>query len=160
MITEIRFVNDFPSYAVTRDGRIWSFKSKGWLKPKIRKDKYKSVSLSNEGKRKGFYVHRIVASAFLPNPLNFPVVNHIDGDKGNNNVENLEWCTNSHNTIHAYETDLITPFKRKVRCIETDQIYESIEMAASVSGAQKGHICSVCRGRRPNAGGYRWEYVN
>ena len=64
------------------------------------------VRLTKDMKGKNFKVHRLVAEAFLPNPNNLPQVNHIDGNTFNNNVNNLEWCTNRENIIHAYETGL------------------------------------------------------
>ena len=67
---------------------------------------YKKVELVKDGKRKGFKVHRLVAQAFIPNPDEKPQVNHIDGDKTNNYVDNLEWATASENSIHAYNTGL------------------------------------------------------
>ena len=67
---------------------------------------YKKVELVKDGKRKGFKVHRLVAQAFIPNPDEKPQVNHIDGDKTNNYVDNLEWVTASENSIHAYNTGL------------------------------------------------------
>lgn len=67
---------------------------------------YKKVELVKEGIKKSYKVHRLVATAFIPNPENKPEVNHIDGNKINNYIENLEWVTSSENSIHAYETGL------------------------------------------------------
>lgn len=67
---------------------------------------YYMVSLSNDNIQKTVAVHRLVALAFLENPNNYNQVNHIDGNKHNNNVENLEWCNNSMNQIHAYKYGL------------------------------------------------------
>lgn len=76
------------------------------LSKKKRKDGYVSVTLCNGGKMKSFNIHRLVASNFIENPENKPVVNHIDGDKSNNCVSNLEWVTISENTKHAYDNNL------------------------------------------------------
>ena len=67
---------------------------------------YKGVGLHMQGVRASYQVHRLVASAFLPNVQNKPQVNHIDGDKANNNLANLEWCTNGENQIHAFANGL------------------------------------------------------
>ena len=74
---------------------------------------YGSVMLSKNGVTKRFYVHRLVALAFIPNPQCLPIVNHIDGNKHNNHVENLEWCTAQENVHHAmYTIKTLNPAKR------------------------------------------------
>jgi predicted XRE-type DNA-binding protein len=70
------------------------------------KDGYRIVTLCKDCIKKNFKVHRLVAINFLENKNNFPMVNHIDGDKANNHVSNLEWCNQSHNEKHAYKTGL------------------------------------------------------
>jgi hypothetical protein len=67
---------------------------------------YLRVTLSKDGTNKTYKVHRLVATAFTPNPDNLPQVNHIDGNKSNNCVSNLEWCTQSENMRHAFNTGL------------------------------------------------------
>lgn len=67
---------------------------------------YMCVNLYKNNQQKQFRVHRLVAEAFIPNPDDKPVVNHIDGNKQNNSVKNLEWCSQSENTIHAFKTGL------------------------------------------------------
>lgn len=75
---------------------------------RFKKGRYSLVSLviNEKGEKRHGSVHRIVAKTFIPNPNNYPMVNHIDGDKSNNAVSNLEWCTAGHNTRHAYKTGL------------------------------------------------------
>lgn len=110
---------------------------------------YKSVSLKRCGKQRRFYVHRLVASAFLPNPSNLAEVNHIDEDKANNYVENLEWCDRSHNIKHAGGS------KRRVRKRmkpviqqkdgKTICVYESVNAAARALGVSPTSISRCCR---------------
>lgn len=80
---------------------------------------YKFVTLMDNGKRNRCYVHRLVAETFLPNPNNKPVVNHIDYNPSNNNVENLEWCTQKENIIHS----VVNFPKRKLRRTNTGERY-------------------------------------
>ena len=91
-------------YAVCSNGDIVSLKygKVRLLKPDTDRG-YKRVTFSNGDKAKKHSVHRLVASAFLPNPENKPCVNHIDGDPSNNELSNLEWCTYSENEIHSYK---------------------------------------------------------
>lgn len=108
----------------------------------------------------GFLVHRLVALAFIPNPKNLPVVNHIDGVKTNNVVENLEWTTHQGNSLHAYKKGLrvLKPVKRTNADGET-VMYESIKKAAEENNVSGSHIAKVCKGKRKTAGGFFWYYV-
>jgi hypothetical protein len=74
---------------------------------------YVGVVLCKESKYKSFRIHRLIAIAFIPNPDNKPCVNHLDGNKLNNNIDNLEWCTHSENNKHALKTGLRKPFKHE-----------------------------------------------
>ena len=95
------------NYLVYDDGRVYSNISHKFLKPDVDKIGYMQVSLFDENRKKiREKVHRLVAKYFLRNDMNFPQVNHKDGDKSNNNVENLEWCTAYHNNKHARDTGL------------------------------------------------------
>lgn len=87
-------------------GRTMSWKGKV-LNPDIAPNGYYRVTFSINRKRKQFYVHRLIAEYFIPNPDNLPQVNHIDGNKLNNSLDNLEWVTVQDNVIHAYKNGLI-----------------------------------------------------
>lgn len=77
-----------------------------YLRNQVRCSTYLAVGLTKNTKRTQFQIHALVAMAFIPNPNNYPEVNHIDGIKSNNQVENLEWCTRSMNIRHAFDTKL------------------------------------------------------
>lgn len=97
-------IEGFPNYEVSNTGLIRNKRGR-ILRPAITSGYYR-VTLCNKGLNKNIHIHRLVASAFIDNPINLPIVNHIDGDKLNNSVENLEWCTFAHNNKHACDTGL------------------------------------------------------
>lgn len=105
---DIRPIFGFPDYGIGADGVVYSWKSgeRTTLKPRVDIDGYKTVGLYLEGKVKRIKVHRLVAEAFLPKEEGKDCVNHRDGNKWNNSVANLEWCTRSENSKHAYESGL------------------------------------------------------
>jgi hypothetical protein len=97
------YVNGYErNYRIYIDGEVWSVRSGKFLKQENSKG-YKRITLSIKGKIERFQVHRLVAMYFIENPLNKPCVNHIDGDKENNELRNLEWCTYSENEKHSYD---------------------------------------------------------
>jgi predicted DNA-binding protein YlxM (UPF0122 family) len=97
---QVPFAED---YLINMDGEIYSNKSHKTIQPTPHKGGYLRVKLfCNDGKRKAFLLHRVVAETFLDNPDNYPEVNHKDGNKQNNNVSNLEWLTREQNMTHAF----------------------------------------------------------
>ena len=155
------------------DGKVRNTKTGRILKQaKNSKDRYFVVVLSKDGKQKQFYVHRIVAEAFIPKIENKPYVNHKDENKHNNSADNLEWCTHQENITHGTcqqrKSEKLKDKKpvnrKKVRCIETGQVFDSIVEAATWLGLSYkgavGNIGACCKGTWKTAYGYSWEYVD
>lgn len=98
-------IPNHPGFVARRDGMIIG--KRGYeLIGHVDRCGYREVLFSENGKTKNYLVHRLIAETFIPNPDNLPFVNHIDGNKTNNRVENLEWCTRSENTKHSYKIGL------------------------------------------------------
>lgn len=157
-------------YTVSKSGEIINRETGHKLKQFPSTAGYLSVGMSKEGKTKTYSVHRLVAKAFIPNPENKPEVNHKDGNKFNNNVDNLEWVTGAENKRHCREvlgkinrnpdtTAANKATKKRVRCVNTGVEYESITCAAKAIGASQGMVSSQLTGRNKTCKGLVFEYV-
>lgn len=151
-------------YAITRDGRVWSYKSGKILKGSINCKGYLQVRIRDcNGDFISKTIHRLVAEAFIPNPDNLPEVNHKDENKLNNCVENLEWCDRTYNMNYGtvkQKLSEFSPHSKKVRCIETDIIYRSVRHAAAEVGINYSSISRCCRGEQKTAGKCHWEFYD
>lgn len=145
------------------------------LKPGKRKDGYLYIDLSHNSRNKKKYVHRLVAFAFIENIDNKPQVNHINGDKSDNRIENLEWATGNENQKHAFMSGLnkgskpwIGKFgkdhhssKTVIQMTEEGNSIAEFESAVEASKVVKlnpSNISAVCRGEQKSAGGFKWKY--
>lgn len=142
-------------------------------KPIITNSGYYRICLQKCGNREWISVHRLVAQTFIPNPENKPQVNHIDGNRLNNRVDNLEWATMSENVLHAYRTGLnyglrgdLSPHKVAVFQFEKDGTFVKrwscmAEAARAVGGCKEGvyDVCSGKRGKKTYKG-YIWKYAD
>lgn len=151
-------------YKVSNKGRLYSIKRKRKMNPTTSKNGYKRVKLYTNGKFKTVFVHRIVATAFLDNPENYPVVNHLDENKLNNNVENLQWCTQKQNVNHGTGQQRRTEaVKMLVKQYTLDgqyiATYKSAVDLQELYGFHQSAISRVCRGERKTAYKYIWKYA-
>lgn len=153
-------------YSISTDGVVVNEKKKRILKPVLHNNGYYYIHVTIDGKRKNLSVHRLVAEAFIPNPDNLPCVNHINEDKTDNRVENLEWCTHKYNLsygtcIERRARNKSLPVKQKTKDGKLIRVWDSIREAAQALGMKsQANISTVCKGKRKYAYGCTWEYVS
>lgn len=149
----------FPKYYACENGEIWSEKTKRFLKKNITKEGYFRVGLTLGLETRQHLVHRLIALAFIPNPENYPIVNHKDENKQNNVPSNLEWCTISYNSSYGQGKK-----KPVVMCDkETHQelkIFNSAQEAVDFLQKPSAKVISACAsGARKSAYNYWWKYL-
>lgn len=154
-------------YAITEDGEVWSYYSKSFIYQRTNGKGYKQVRLRRNGEQKLYSVHRLVAMTYIPNPDNLPEVNHLDENKENNCVSNLEWCTHIENMTSGtckqrwIKTQQNThPNKKAVICIETNIVYSSMKEAQRETGIDNVLISKACNHKKETAGGFHWEFYD
>jgi hypothetical protein len=170
-------------YAVSKDGNVYALrnnrgasrKSPLLLKTRTCLGGYLAVALWDGNKYHYPRLHRLVATCFVENPDSKPQINHINGQKLDNRADNLEWCTGSENTIHAYATGLRLPSKAMLGRFNADhpgsrpikqldrtgnliKVFPSINEAGRC-GFHMSNIVSVLKGRSATSAGYVWQYV-
>ena len=165
------------NYLVSNTGQIFSNHTNRILKYHISKNGYVYVVLSKDGHFTTKRVHRLVAESFIPNPNNLPQVNHIDGNKSNNAVCNLEWVTAKENAAHFWSVldnaehrqhridgqhnakNHRKSTAKKVVRLTDNKVYNSIHDAAIENGTSTSLISQVCKGKRHTTAGHSWAYI-
>lgn len=150
------------NYSVSDDGRVRNDITGKELSQRTQQG-YKHVGLTINKKAKSCRVHRLVAIAFIPNPENKPYVNHINGIRSDNRLENLEWVTPSENTRHAVVTGLMKPTReRTVIQYSLDgeklNVYCSISEAARQTNSVSEKIVQCCQHQRKTHNNFQWRY--
>lgn len=167
----------YPGYYITDSGEIYSrnYRRTGRIKKLSqvkRPDGYLKVALFRDRSYTNVLVHRIIAETFIPNPDNKPFVNHKNGIRHDNRIENLEWCTNAENVKHGYSVLNRTPswsgkFGKdhhrskvvlQIKNGETINKFFGTMEAQRQTGISFKQISEVCLGKRASAGGFQWEY--
>ena len=141
-------IKNYPKYAINKNGEVWSYKYKKYLKPYLRAG-YLSVQLYENKIVKWHLIHRLLAQTFIPNPHNKLQVNHIDGNKLNNDINNLEWVTTQENMKHAWKLGLYKQCcensKSKHTKSEHDFIVFLSKRSYSSSKIKKFMNLSICK---------------
>jgi hypothetical protein len=155
-------IKDYPNYYITKQGEIYS-KNKQNYKLQSITDDYKRAPLSKNGKETSFFVHRLVAEAFIANPESKPFVNHKNSIKTDNRVENLEWVSAQENSVHHHAQDS-SAIRREVyqKNSETHEIintFRSMKDATSITGHCNEYITKICNGKQVSKLPYYFQYV-
>ena len=146
-------------YVVSNQGNIYSLNYNRTgkvvkLKPGIDKDGYLDVVLCKNGEHKQYRIHRLVAEAFIPNPLGFPQVNHINEIKSDNRAENLEWCSAQYNIDYS-KSKQVEQYDLSGNLIN---VWKSTHEIQRQLGFNNSHISSCCRGKYKTMYGFIWKY--
>ena len=131
-------IDNYENYLIDENGKIYNIETKKYLKGSIGENGYLYYRLSKNGKKKMYYAHRLVAEAFIPNSNNLPVVNHKDGNKLNNNVNNLEWVSYSENIKHW--KDAFYPGRRPIEYYKQDLKNEQWKEYKNYLVSNKGRV--------------------
>lgn len=136
---------------IRRNGKI--------LKPSKVRHGYLQIALYKNGIYKRFYIHRLVAYAFIPNPNSYPEVNHRDEDKTNNTVDNLEWCTHEYNNNYGTRNERLSKpvlqFDLQGNFLRE---WPSTAKVEEETGMDHSNISKCCSGNRSSAGGFVWRF--
>lgn len=147
-------------YAITSCGRVYSYKSKKFLKTSLLRG-YARVDLHKNGVSHTYQVHRLVAEAYIPNPNNYTQVNHKDEIKSHNYINNLEWCDAKYNCNYGNRCKRISEAKSKpIYCSTNNTRYDSAQDASASLGLVNKSINRVASGLRKSLHGYHFVYIN
>jgi hypothetical protein len=169
------YIDGAPGYMISDCGRVWSEKSQWFVKPKpMDRIGHMGVCLYVNGQLRYFYIHRLMAEAFIPNPHDYPVVRHLNDVPDYNEIRNLAWGTQYDNYLDCVRNGHYKPFTDEAReksnevtrtpiiaiDIETGETFRFRGQgeAARMLGIQQANIWKVLNGERRQAGGYHFEY--
>ena len=169
-------IDGFSNYYITSDGKLYRRDIKtGRIKKNnttLDRNFYERVTMVKDGKLFNKFIHRLVAEAFIPNPENKPQVNHKNGNRSDNRVENLEWVTCKENIRYSYDIlnrkgsrhnkfGINNPTAKVILQIKNGEIIAEFyggKEAERKTGVSHADICRCCNNKRNKAGGYNWKY--
>ena len=162
-----RSIKGFDGYKVSSNGRVKNRNGKIMKPYRNKSTGYMMIRLWKDKKHNTKTVHRLVANAFISKDNDDFVVNHIDGDKTNNCIENLEWCSKKDNSRHAIRTGLFTPYQLPphpnkripVRIVETGEEFPSIDECARYVNGYKTAVSACLKGKVKTHMGYNYEKI-
>ena len=151
---------EFPNYEVSSNGKIRNAKTGRILKTAINQRGYEQVCLHTNNEQSTRRVHRLVADTFFDGNHEGLDVNHIDGNKTNNFIGNLEWCTRQENTKHAFNNGLRQPpRKTKIQVVETGKVFDSIMACSKAINGDRSQIRRCMLGQENTCKGYHFKAV-
>lgn len=146
-------------YQVSNLGRVYGLTANKVVKPHLNNSGYLRVDLYKGGKGKRFFVHRLVAETYIPNPNNYPQINHKDENKTNNQVTNLEFCDEKYNNNYGTgQQRSAEKHKKAVFCAELKRSFKSITEASRKTGICLQSISMCCCGKYKTAGNFHWRF--
>lgn len=156
-------MRQYKGFLVDDDLNIYSARTNMKLKPHVGSDGYMQVTYrEKDGKTIHERVHVILAHLFIPNPNNYKYVNHIDSDKTNNDLSNLEWCTNSYNVLHGWHSgNRVHHNNTRVRVTDKDgnsMVYGSIRKLCEALNLDRHKVARILKGEIVNRYDYEFDY--
>lgn len=162
-------------YLVSDEGQIFSVRSNRVLKTQRQENGYYRIELNIDGNHKKVYIHRLVAEAFIPNPNNYPIINHKDENPANNRADNLEWCTYEYNSNYGtcqerkvlHRPEIVGYDHAQSKTVKQFDLdgnfikeYGSCGMAARETGLSEKSISKCAKGDLKQYAGYGWSYTD
>ncbi len=150
-------VNGYANYSVSTTGQVRNDKTGKVLSPALDSNGYYFVILCKDGKKWHGYIHKLVATAFIPNPRNLREIHHRDENKRNNHKDNLRWCTHTENMNYSRRRGSTTA-KKAVICVETGEVYSSVEEASKATMRSPTALRKCLNKQTRTCAGLHWRY--